>query len=155
MMRSRPLSQYSDLAADLNNLTGEIVDCFYHVHRELGPGYTENIYEDACVKEFEYRGIAFERQKTVNVLYKGVALPSIFKPDLIVENQVLLELKAVEKIHPVHQSQIYAYLKATNLPVGFLVNFNTPLIKNGIGRYINKNSASPDLRVKNNGQNDE
>lgn len=141
------LQKYSDLEV-LNGLSDAIVDCFFCVHKELGPGYTKQIYEDAFAIELDDRKIAFKKQQSFEILYKGKMLPTLFRPDFIVENKILIELKAVERIHPVHQSQIYAYLKGTNLPLGFLVNFNVPLIKNGIGRYINKHSASPDLRVK-------
>lgn len=147
-----PLEKYNDISQELNNLSGTVVDCVFHVHKELGPGYPEQIYEDALIMEFDERNIAFQRQKSFSVLYKGKPIPTLFKPDLIVGDKILIELKAVEKIHPVHQSQIYAYLKGTNLPLGLLVNFNVPLIKNGIGRYLNKNSVSPLLRVNNNQQ---
>ena len=142
------LKKYDDLPKELNDLTGEIFDCFLHVHKELGPGYQEKMYEDACLYEFKLRGLACDQQKQFKVLYKGVELPSTFQPDLIVENRVIIELKAVEKIHPLHQAQIYAYLKGTGLPIGFLANFNVSLIKNGVSRYVNKFSESPDLRVE-------
>jgi GxxExxY protein len=145
-----PMKQHADVSSALNELSGTVVDCFFQVHKELGPGDPEQIYEDALSVEISSRNILFQKQKTFEILYKGQILPTAFRPDMIIEQRIIVELKAVEGINPVHQSQIYAYLKATGLPLGFLVNFNVPLIKDGIGRYMNKNSASPDLRVKNN-----
>ncbi|MCC7305714.1 MAG: GxxExxY protein [Alphaproteobacteria bacterium] len=143
------LTKYNDISPKLDALSKVVVDSVFHVHKELGAGYQEQIYEDAFALELTDRKISFERQKSFEIFYKEKPLPTFFKPDLIVEGQILVELKAVETIHPVHKSQIYAYLKGTNLPLEFLVNFNVPLIKNGIGRYINKNFVSSDLRVKN------
>ena len=145
----KPMKQYDDVPSELNEMSGQLVDCFFQVHRKLGAGYPEITYEEALVLELSDRGISFQKQKTVEIYYKGRILPTAFRPDLIIENQIIVELKAIEKIHAVHQSQIYSYLKATNLPLGFLVNFNVPLIKDGISRFKNKNSVSPGLRVKN------
>lgn len=142
------MKQHNDVPAALNVLSGEVVDCFFQIHKELGAGYVEQIYDDALSVELRSKNISFQKQKSFEVIYKGQVLPTAFRPDFIVEDQIIVELKSVDKIHPVHQSQLYAYLKVTRLPLGFLVNFNVPLIKDGIGRYINKYSASPDLRVK-------
>lgn len=144
----RAMKQYSDVSENLNDLSGRVVDCCFQVHKELGPGFSEQIYEEAFEAELKDRDIMFHRQKQFQVLYKGNPLPTAFRPDLIIEDRLIVELKAVEKIHPVHQSQIYAYLKATGLPIGLLVNFNVPLIKNGIQRFRNKYSVSPELRVQ-------
>jgi GxxExxY protein len=141
------LHKYSDIPENLNELSGQIVDCAFQVHKELGPGFTEQIYEDAFVKELSFKGLSFERQKSFKIFYKDGYLPTEFRFDLVVENNILIELKAIEKIHSVHQAQIYAYLKATGFPIGLLINFNVDLIKNGIGRYKNKYSGSSGLRV--------
>jgi len=142
------MTKYSDFPKELNQLSGSVVDCFFQVHKELGAGYPEKIYEEALVIELSRKDISFEKQKTIQIAYKGRALSTHFQPDLIIENQIIVELKSVEKINPVHQSQIYSYLKATRLPLGFLVNFNVPLIKDGINRYKNKHSETPVLRVE-------
>jgi GxxExxY protein len=139
----RPLEKYNDFAPDLNELSGAVVDCAFQVHKELGPGFLEINYEDAFVLELKRAGLAFEKQKAFHIPYKGDFLESGFRFDLVVENRILIELKAIEKIHPVHQSQIYAYLRATNLPIGFLINFNVPLIKEGIQRFVLRNSEAP------------
>jgi GxxExxY protein len=104
----------------------------------MGAGYLEKVYEDCLCLELQEKGIAFSRQSQINLTYKGNVVSTDFRLDLIVDNQILLELKAVEKIHPVHEAQIYSYLKMTGLPLGFLVNFNVPLIKDGIRRFTPK-----------------
>ena len=140
------LNQYSDFSDELNMLSGKVVDCAFQVHKTLGPGFLECNYEDAFITELQERDLSFERQKPFKIPYKNGVLNTAFRFDLIVEDKVLVELKAVEKIHPVHQAQIYAYLKATSLPIGLLINFNVPLIKDGIGRYVLKNSETPRLK---------
>jgi GxxExxY protein len=146
--RPRPLRVYDDAPDAANLISGQAVDCALHVHKELGPGYTEDVYEEALCLEMLSRGIIFERQKLFGLSYKGKSLSKNFRTDVIVQNTVLMELKAVEAVHPVHRAQILSYLKVTGLPIGLLVNFNVPLIKNGIERFINKNSVSPRLRVQ-------
>lgn len=136
------LKQYRDLPDDVDLLSREVVDCLFQVHKELGAGYLERNYEDALVLELEDKGLSFERQVEFKIPYKNDFLNSEFRFDMVIENKILIELKAVEKIHPVHQAQIYAYLNATGFPLGFLVNFNVPLIKDGIHRYVNKQLRS-------------
>lgn len=133
-----PLKKYSNISADFDRLTGEIIDSIFHVHSELGPGLLEKIYEEALCNEFKRRGISFETQKRLDVIYKGDMLPSKYSLDMIVENVVILELKSVDKLIPVHEAQLISYLKLANVSVGFLVNFNVPLIKNGIKRLVSK-----------------
>lgn len=138
-----PMRQYNDLPSEVNALSGEIVDCAFQVHQTLGPGFLESNYDEAMRIELERKNLSYEKQKSFQIPYKDTFLNTEFRFDLIVEKTVLVELKAVENIHPVHQAQIYAYLRATRLPLGLLVNFNTPLIKDGIGRYTLRDSASP------------
>lgn len=120
----------------INELTGEIVDCAVQVHKELGPGLLERIYEDALVYEFREKGISFERQKTIKIPYKEGVLDSEFRLDLLVNDQVVVELKNCEKILPIHEAQLLTYLKITNKKVGLLLNFNASLMKNGIKRMV-------------------
>lgn len=142
------LAQHNDLPPALNELATTIVDCCFHVHQELGPGFFEKIYEDALSEEMQSRNISFQRQAPYTIMYKGKSLDTAFRFDLVVENQLLLELKAVEQLNTIHQSQIYAYLKAANMPLGFLINFNVDRIKDGISRYKNKHFDSSSLRVE-------
>ena len=132
------LEKYNDLPTGLDALSKEVVDCAFQVHKTLGAGYLEKIYEDCLMLEFAERGIYAQRQFPIKMDYRGQAIPTEFRLDLVVENQIILELKAVEKMNPVYEAQIYSYLKASKLPLGFLINFNVPLIKNGIRRYVPK-----------------
>lgn len=141
-----PLRQYDDISAEVNILSGQVVDCAFQVHQALGPGFLESNYEEAMNIELKKKNLKFEAQKPFQISYREHFLKTEFRFDLIVEKTVLVEIKAVEKIHPVHQAQIYAYLKATQLPLGLLINFNTPLIKDGIGRYTLRNSVPPRLK---------
>jgi GxxExxY protein len=122
---------------------GERIDGWAHavigaaleVHQLLGPGYLESVYEEALSVELELRGISYERQKTIAVDYKGRAVGE-GRLDLLVGGCLVVELKAVEAIAPIHVAQVISYLKATELPLGLLINFNVPLLKNGIQRVI-------------------
>ncbi len=133
------LKKYCDLPQSLDDLSREVVDCAFKVHRHLGPGYTEKIYEDCFQIEMEDRKIGFQRQYPVQIIYNGRKIPSEFRLDLVVENKILIELKSVDKLTPVFDAQIYSYLKATKLPLGFLMNFNVSLIKDGIKRFVPRN----------------
>jgi len=121
----------------LNLLTEQIVDAGFEVHRELGPGLLETIYEDCIAIELDSRGIPFERQKPVPVVYKGKLASTPFRLDLIVGAEIILELKSVDKILSVHQAQLLTYLKLTGCPVGLILNFNSALFKEGIKRMVN------------------
>lgn len=132
------LRKYNDQTESLDILSKQVVDCIFKVHKNLGPGYLEKIYEDCLCIEFSKRKISHHRQYPVRMEYEGCPVPTEFRLDLIVESQILIELKAVEKMHPVFDAQMYSYLKSSGLPMGFLVNFNVPLIKEGIKRFIPK-----------------
>ena len=106
-----------------------------NVHSILGPGLLESLYEEAMVREFELAGIQFEQQKEVDFSYKSKIIGK-HRIDLIVEQKILVELKAVNEIHPVHEAQILSYLRATNIRIGLLINFNSVLLKKGIKRFI-------------------
>ncbi|WP_262732042.1 GxxExxY protein [Gaetbulibacter sp. NE] len=120
-----------------NDLASIIVDCCYHIHVELGPGLLESVYEEILYTELIRIGLNVERQKSLPVVWKNRKLDLGFRTDLIVENKVIIEIKSVEAIHPVHPKQLLTYLKLTNLKLGLLVNFNSPLIKTGITRIVN------------------
>lgn len=133
------LEKYNDVDDALNLLSKQVVDCIFQVHKKVGPGYLEKIYEDCLCVEFEDRNVPYQRQPSFQFKYNGRVIPSEFRFDLVVDNRILLELKAVEKMNPVFEAQIYSYLNMSGLPMGFLVNFNVPLIKDGIKRYVPKN----------------
>ena len=112
-----------------------VMDCAFSVHRELGPGFRERIYDTACCLELNARGIKFEREKRIDVRYKQWAIPGQ-RIDLVVEDLVLVEIKAVPKLLRLHECQVRSYLKTMGLRAGLLVNFNTVLVKNGIRRIV-------------------
>lgn len=122
---------------ELNTLTGNIIDCCFAVHKIMGPGLLESIYVCCLIKEFELRGIKYRKEVLIPLLYKGFELIKDFKLDLLVEEAVILEIKSVEQMHPVFEAQIISYLKLTDKKVGFLINFNVPLVKDGIKRFVN------------------
>ena len=106
------------------------------MHRELGPGLLESAYEEALAYELSQAKLIFERQREVPLLYKGVVLDCDYRLDIIVENQLLLELKAVSELLPIHQAQLLTYLKLERLQLGLLINFNVPVLKDGIRRVV-------------------
>ena len=120
-----------------NEITGEIVDAAYQIHTRLGAGLLESVYEAVMAYELKKRGLRFERQKPIPVVYEGVNLGEGFRADFIVENLVIIELKSVEIVTSVHKKQLLTYLRLTNKHLGLLINFNTDLIKNGITRIVN------------------
>jgi len=119
----------------LKELTNQIIACAIEVHKILGPGLLETIYESALSREYIIRKINFERQKEVNLLYKDFDVGK-HRLDFMVEKHVILELKAVENIHPIHEAQLLTYLKATGIKVGLLINFNNQRIVDGLKRII-------------------
>ncbi len=120
-----------------NEVTREIVDAAYHIHKGLGPGLLESVYEAVMAYELKKRGLKFVRQQPIPIVYEEVHLQEGFRADFIVENLVIIELKSVETIAPVHKKQLLTYLRLTNKHLGLLINFNTDLIKNGITRLAN------------------
>ncbi|MDR1632633.1 MAG: GxxExxY protein, partial [Dysgonamonadaceae bacterium] len=112
-------------------LTGKILGCAYTVHSELGPGLLENAYEECLVYELTEKGLYVERQKRMPLVYKKVELDVGYRLDLVVENTVILELKAVEALAPIHTAQLLTYLNLSGLPLGYLMNFNVTSLKNG------------------------
>lgn len=114
-----------------------IVNAAFKVHKELGPGLLEKVYEACLAYEIEKAGLIVKRQVDIPIIYDGIQLNEKLRLDLIVENLVIVEIKAVEIVNPVCQAQIISHLRLTNNELGFLINFNVPLIKNGIKRFIN------------------
>ncbi len=125
-----------------------VVDAAIEVHRHLGAGFGESVYEESLAHELELRGVHCVRQQQVPVFYKGQAV-GFGRLDLVVGEQVVVELKAVEALLPVHKAQVISYLAMTDFEIGFLINFNVPLLKQGIQRFINaKILASSRLGAK-------
>jgi GxxExxY protein len=121
----------------INDITETIIKCAMSVHSAVGPGLLEKAYDACFYCELSKTGLQFEHQWRVPLLYQGVSLKTAFQVDYFVENRVLLELKAVEKVLPVHSAQILSYLKLTGVTVGLLINFNVVHLRDGIHRRVN------------------
>ena len=120
-----------------NKIAKLIVDAAYSVHTKLGPGLLESVYEKALAYELEKRGLSIKRQCPIPIQYDGLVFDEGFKADIIVEDSVIIELKSVESIAPVHKKQLLTYLRLANKRLGLLINFGAPLIKKGIFRIVN------------------
>lgn len=118
-----------------NAITERIIKCAIAVHRELGPGMLENVYEEAIDIECSMDGLVVQRQLRIPVLYRGKTIGE-YKPDILVNDLVVLEIKSVERFDPVFEAQVLTYLKITRKRVGLLINFNSRLVKDGIKRFI-------------------
>jgi GxxExxY protein len=120
-----------------NDIGTKIIETSISVHRELGPGLLESVYEVVLAKELSNLGLKVERQVPVPIIYKGVTFNEGFRADLIAEQKVLVELKSVERIMPAHKKQVQTYLKLTGLTLGYLLNFGDDVLKSGITRCVN------------------
>lgn len=120
-----------------NQISQVIVDVAYKIHTQLGPGLLESVYEEIMFYELRRRGLKVERQKAIPVIWDDVKMEIGYRADLIVEDKVIVELKSVEALSPVHPKQLLTYLKLSNVKLGLLINFNQPLIKTGITRIVN------------------
>lgn len=119
-----------------NEISRRIIGAAIEVHRALGPGLLEGIYQQCLAHELTLRGLSFEREKPLPVQYKGIHLDCGYRVDLIVEGRVVVELKAVESLLPVHASQVLTYLKLTGCRLGLLINWNVPVLRDGIRRVV-------------------
>jgi len=117
-------------------LSGKIIAAAIEVHKATGPGLLESTYQAMMEQELKLRGISFRRQVDLPVSYKGIALDCGYRIDLLVEGKIIVEIKAVEEIHPLHEAQLMTYLKLTGSRVGLLINFNVPVLKDGIIRRV-------------------
>jgi GxxExxY protein len=125
------------MKAAINSITESIISAAIAVHREMGPGLLESAYESCLVYELLQQGLTVERQKALPVTYRGVKIDCGYRIDLLVEDAVLVELKAVESIEPIHEAQLLSYLKLSGYQIGLLINFNVRMLKQGIKRLVN------------------
>lgn len=121
----------------LEEIARRVVDCGYHLHRDLGPGLLESAYEVLMQETLRQSGLHVQRQVAVPLKYKGVVVDNAFKIDLLVENQLVVELKSVEKLSAVHGKQVLTYLRLMDLPLGLLMNFGQAIFKDGLRRIAN------------------
>jgi len=128
---------------EIDEITGITIDESIHIHRELGPGLLESVYEAILWKSLLHRGLIVERQQPITFEYNGMSFEEGFRIDLLVEKRVIIELKSVEKLAPVHGKQLLTYLRLTNLQVGLLINFGAATLKEGVQRVDNHLPYSP------------
>ena len=122
---------------ELNEISGQVVDAAMKVHSSLGPGLLENAYEACLEYELQKRGMQAERQVALPVVYDGVRIELGYRLDLLVENEIIVELKAVERLTRIHEAQLLSYLKLSNKKIGLLINFSVLRLKDGIKRMVN------------------
>lgn len=122
--------------SETEQLAAELVDAAFKMHHALGPGLLEVVYEVCLCQELSSRGISFNRQVSIPIVYEGVTLDAGLRLDIVVADSILVEIKAVEKLIPLFDAQVLTYLKLTELPLGLWINFNVPLFKNGIKRFV-------------------
>jgi len=122
---------------DINDLTGQVIGAAIEVHKVLGPGLLESTYETCLCVELDKRNIPYERQKDIPIDYKGTKVDCGFRSDLIVDDRLIVELKASHNLQPIYEAQLLTYLKLSNIKVGLLINFNVLVLKDGIKRLAN------------------
>jgi GxxExxY protein len=125
------------VAAELNRISGEIVDAAIAIHSELGPGLLESVYEVTLAHELRQRGCCIDRQVPVPIEYRGVRFDEGYRLDIVVNDLVIIEIKSIEEVSPVHKKQLLTYLRLTRRSLGLLLNFNVNLMKEGISRVAN------------------
>lgn len=118
----------------LNELSGRIIGACIEVHRYLGPGLLESVYKECLCQELTLRNMSYKSEVAIPLTYKGALCKTIYRADLIVENTVIVELKAVKELLPIYEAQVMSYLKLSNIQLGLLINFNVPLLKDGVQR---------------------
>lgn len=122
---------------ELNQLSREVIGAAIEVHKNLGPGLLESIYQNCLFHELQERGISFTAQAVVPITYKGTEIPKEFILDFLIEDQIVLELKSVETVLPIHEAQLVTYLKLSEKPLGLLINFNVTKLTEGLTRRVN------------------
>ena len=123
---------------NMNKLSSRIIGAAIEVHKALGPGLLESAYEECICHELSIGGLSLERQKPLAVRYKGINLDCSYRLDIVVEDKIILELEACEKVEPIHKAQLLTYLKLSGLHLGLVLNFNVPVMRVGIVRIVNE-----------------
>ena len=122
---------------NINEISGAIIDCSIKIHKALGPGLLESVYQRTLIYELRKAGLEVQKEVPIPVTWDGNSIDESFRADLIVNTQVLVELKSIERLEPVHSKQVLTYLKLSKLPLGLLINFGAPYLKEGINRIVN------------------
>ncbi|MCD1296008.1 GxxExxY protein [Methanocella sp. CWC-04] len=136
VLSERKAREYRPIPEGTERIVKEVIDACFSVHSETGTGLLESVYEDCLFEELRLRGIFSESQVDIPLNYKGVRIGSRLRLDLLVENQIIVEIKSIESILPVHKSQLITYLKLSGNRIGLIVNFNTPHLRDGISRIV-------------------
>ena len=131
------MNSLKESTMDINRLSSEILGAAIEVHKTLGPGLLESAYEQCLCHELNLRDISFESQRPLPVVYKGKRMDCGYRLDVVVEDSIIIELKSCEKIEPIHKAQLLTYLKISGLNLGLILNFNVPIMKDGIVRMVN------------------
>ena len=126
---------FNNIMTDINDLSYKIIGCAYDVHKILGPGLLESTYEKCLCFELDKLGIKYDRQKELPINYKGMTLDNGYRIDILVEDKIVIELKSVDILKPIHSAQLLTYLKLSKKPLGLLINFNVTNLQNEIRRY--------------------
>ena len=131
--------------SELNELSGNLIGACIEVHKYLGPGLMESAYQECLCHELSLRGISYVKEYDISIEYKGVVIPTRLRADMLIESLIIMELKSVSELIPVHEAQLLTYLKLTGCQLGLLINFNVPLLKDGLKRvkYYPKPSHVP------------
>ncbi|MBY2928010.1 GxxExxY protein [Sphingomonadales bacterium 56] len=139
---------------EIDSISGDVLDIALRVHRELGPGLLESVYEMIMAAKLAAIGYQVERQRAIDIEYDGLKFEAAFRIDLLVGGRLLVEIKSTERLSPAHGKQLLTYLRLTRQPVGLLINFGGATLKEGVKRVVNdyRPSASPRLRVNQNGE---
>jgi GxxExxY protein len=134
---------------DVDQVTGQIIDAALQLHRHLGPGLMESVYSVLLARSLQNRGLIVEREKTISFEYDGTRFENGLRLDLLVENRVIVELKSVDKLAPIHTKQVLTYLRVLDLRVGLVMNFGAPTFREGLKRVVNDHIPAPNspLRV--------
>ena len=135
-------------ALELERLATIAIDCGFRLHQEVGPGLLENAYEMLLMHMLAKRGLSVERQKQIPIVFDGVTIDQGFRIDLLIEGKLLIELKTVERLAPVHHKQVLTYLRFMNLPLGLLMNFSNETLKEGLRRILNQYDGPIDFAQK-------
>ena len=130
------MSNFAKIPEDIELIGKQVVDAAFKVHKNLGPGLLEKVYEICFCHELKKKGLFYERQKDIPIVYDGLTFEEGLRLDVLVEDSIICEIKAVETVNPVWEAQILSHLRLTNKRLGFLINFNVPKIKNGIRRFV-------------------
>jgi iron complex transport system substrate-binding protein len=134
---------------DIDQISGDVLDAAYRLHRDIGPGLLESVYEAILAAKLAAMGYRVERQRPADIEYEGLRFDGAFRIDLLIDERLIVEIKSVERLTPVHAKQLLTYLRLTRQPVGLLINFAGATLKEGVRRIVNDHrpSASPRLRV--------